>query len=433
MCRLTQVDTQGAEHVALATPVSEASQEIEPQYQPWDSIGEPMQVPKAPHLTRVLFQNPDGLSLGHELEQVLEHIRDMECDHAVLPETKLDTHKGWVKAKVHHHCRRVFGTGEYRLTTAASPLEYHTPLKPGGLMSVTSGHLTGRVIETGADEFGRWLYTKFSCSGDKNITVIGIYQPCNQNIKTAGPTTSTIQQYSLLKQAQRHNPHKIREHYTTDLVTFVRRCQQNNELVCVGGDFNETLGDETDGLSKLMSQCGLRDVQTSLYGIDTHSFNTHKRGSKCIDYILMDPELMDSVEACGYEPFRVRILGDHRAVYMDVNTSLFFGSPTVPIPPAQLRLLNSRRINQIVPYFEALDKHLETHNWYDQIAQLETCMDNGTSNHALAERLDLRRIAGCQWAATQLKRYPAPPYSPELAELRNRDAILKTAISHRSV
>ena len=202
----------------------------------------------------------------------------------------------------------------------------------------------------------------------------------------------------------------------------------NKELVVVGGNFNETLGDTMDGLTKLSNDCGLVDVNNNRHGVDTHTFNTHVRGSKCIDYVLADPDLMASVQRCGYEPFRIRILGDHRGVYMDVNTRMFFGSETTPMAPPKARHLQSRKVNQIVPYFEHLDSHLTTHNWHNQIADLQACMDSGTRNDALAEKLDRRRIAACQYAAAKLQRYPKPPYSPEIARLRNIESLLKLAM-----
>jgi len=55
-------------------------------------------------------------------------------------------------------------------------------------------------------------------------------------------------------------------------------------------------------------------------------------------------------------------------------------------------------------------------------------MDSGNRNDALAEKLDRRRIAGCQYAAGKLQRYPTPPYSPEIARLRNIESLLKLAM-----
>ena len=160
------------------TPIAvDELQDVTVHYKPWEPVGNPMEIDKEPHLTRFLFQNPDGFGLGHELEQILEHGLAMQCDHLVLPETKTNTDLNWVKAKVYDHCRRIVGLGTYRAVMASTPLEYHTAYKPGGVLAVTMGKLSGRVLETGSDEFGRWVHTKFNASGNKNVTVIGIYQP----------------------------------------------------------------------------------------------------------------------------------------------------------------------------------------------------------------------------------------------------------------
>ena len=82
---------------------------------------------------------------------------------------------------------------------------------------MTVGHLVGRGIETGSDPMGRWVYTKLNASGEKNITVIGIYQPCKHDVKLVGAATATNQQFSMLTSADKHHPHKVRKHFADDL------------------------------------------------------------------------------------------------------------------------------------------------------------------------------------------------------------------------
>ena len=135
------------------------------------------------------------------------------------------------------------------------------------------------------------------------------------------------------------------------LLKFIKECQTNNESVCVGGDFNKTLGDRDGGLTRLCTEANLININHNRHRIDTQSFNTHKRGNKCIDCTLVDPRLAESVEACGHEPFNVRILGDHRGVHMDVHTAMSFGSQTPPLASADSRQLKSRVVSQTVPHF----------------------------------------------------------------------------------
>ena len=148
MCRLTQQDapteldddlnpTMMNQETAAAAPNYKANHE---------PVGDPMEIPKEATHTRFHFQNPNGVTvgLGNSIEGVLEHAKNMGIDHLVLPETKLDTHQRRIKAKVHNHCRKVFGVGQYRATMAASYIAYQGDNKPGGLLGVTTGPATCR-------------------------------------------------------------------------------------------------------------------------------------------------------------------------------------------------------------------------------------------------------------------------------------------------
>ena len=75
MCRSTEsaaVAAGSAIRDDLTPMVADELQDINFQYKACDPVGDPLQIDKEPHLTRFLFQNPDGFGLGHELEQTLE-------------------------------------------------------------------------------------------------------------------------------------------------------------------------------------------------------------------------------------------------------------------------------------------------------------------------------------------------------------------------
>ena len=137
---------------------------------------------------------------------------------------------------------------------------------------------------------------------------------------------------------------------------------------------------------------------------------------------------MPSVRAGGYEAFNLRVFSDHQGLYLDVDTALFFGSATIPMAPMTSRDYTSKHIHNTHKYFEHLNHHLDEHNWHVKIQQLEQCIATNTRNDELAKDLDTRRIAGCRYAGKQLKRYPAPPWSPAIARLRNINSILKLSI-----
>ena len=153
------------------------------------------------------------------------------------------------------------------------------------------------------------------------------YQVCQDdhtNIKRLGESTFAKQQLAMFMEEGQRDPQRLRYHHQRDLVNFVLECQNNGELVSVGGDFNEVIGlEEGTGLAKLCTDCGLIDVILARHG--RTDFDTYIRGSKVLDYFLIPPELEPAALDCGYEPYNIRTLGDHRAFYVDFDTVKLLG------------------------------------------------------------------------------------------------------------
>ena len=383
--------------------------------------------PKPDNTFRILSKNPNGISVGvgGSMPMVLEDLQTSSVDMYLAPETKLDATHEWVRHRVNHACRQLHGR-HFKCTISSSSIPFPTQHKPGGVMAFLSGNNTGRVYQTGDDEFGRWTYIKLNGGGGRQITIVVTYQVCKGRVKDAGPTTAMAQQCSHHEQAHGPNPHKLRWHHSRDLVQFVKQCQDSGELVVVTGDFNETMGESADGMTRLCTDCQSVDPVFELHG---HTqFNTHINGSHCIDYILMDPALMPAVQAAGYEPFGACIVSDHRGVYVDVNESLFFGNATLPPATATPRTYTSKNPKQTLEYFEHMEKHLDDHEWFKRIRALQLCINTGTPDHALADNLDNRRIQACKHAENQLQRFPRAPYSPALRDMRHIRQHMKAVI-----
>ena len=383
--------------------------------------GDTMILPKEHDTTRFHLQNPNGIdNLGKEgnFWRNMTYVKEMEVDHGMMPETKLDSIKHWVKKRVYKILGTIFGQGRSRPAMGASDINISGSAtecrKFGGVMSITVGNLCGRVKETGSDSMGRWVYTKFNRTGGGTVTVITTYQVNKENPALPGFTglKAISHQFAALKLAGRHNPHKVTDHHAKDLVRFIQQCQQQDEYVCVGGDFNEIIGEGAVGMNKLCTQCNLKDAYFSRH--NTQNFRTYQYGKSVIDYFLVAPELMPAVRRVGYEPFNANIPSDHRGLFIDVDTAMFFGSATIPLAPLNCRDLQSKRRKQIWPYFQELHKQFGHHNYNSKVDQLQACIDNDTEDHALAEMVDNRRIRACGTAAGKLAQYPQPPYSPEL-------------------
>ena len=423
----TEIDDTG--NPVFVDPVSIGDSATGKLYQHNEHVGDIATIKEKGH-SRLIFPNPNGMHVGpgNDVEAMLQDALEMDADYMHYSETKLATDRKRVKSQMHSHLRKILGTGQYRALMGASSIDHGIDRKPGGIMSITFGAMSGRIVDTGVDYMGRWTYTKFNRNDGRLVTIIGLYQPPEKSAEQAGDTTALKQQHAMLMQEDRDQPHRVRHHFANDLISFVKQCQANGDRICVGGDFNETLGDTQDGLTKLCTECHLLDVVQLRHNTDSHTFNTWIRGSKCIDYILMDEYLAPSVVACGYTPFLWRTTGDHRQVWADVNTKQFFGSAHLPLTPYQHRNLHSRKFKTIGPYFKELDKQLQANAWKQQIQQLQDCIDNDKPNDELAETLDKRRIAACKAAEQSIKKYPKAPFSPAISRLRNINAILRAAL-----
>eukprot|EP00957_Ditylum_brightwellii_P190511 14501359-Ditylum_brightwellii.AAC.1 len=65
-----------------------------------------------------------------------------------------------------------------KVTLVSSCVPARNYFKPGVMMSLIQGDMVGRVIKSGSDEYGRWVYSKLAAKDKRVIAVITAYQPC---------------------------------------------------------------------------------------------------------------------------------------------------------------------------------------------------------------------------------------------------------------
>ena len=73
--------------------------------------------------------------------------------------------------------------------------------KPGGTFMITSGDLSGRIIQEEKDPWGRWVTHTYQGQGTTKLTIFSAYQVVAKEI-VPGSTTTAAQQHSLLLQQQ---------------------------------------------------------------------------------------------------------------------------------------------------------------------------------------------------------------------------------------
>ena len=162
--------------------------------QPNAYIGNTLSLPKNNNITRIYCQNVNGISLTNPgtWDVTCEHLRDMEVNVALLTEHKLDTTQPKVMKRLYDDARKVLGMGTFTINASSTPITSATMFKPGGVLSMAIGDIKGRILESGNDPLGRWVYTKFRRSTGPPITIIMTYQVVDVDPRHLGPMSSAI-------------------------------------------------------------------------------------------------------------------------------------------------------------------------------------------------------------------------------------------------
>ena len=237
-----------------------------------------------------------------------------------------------------------------------------------------------------------------------------------------GSTTSASQQASILLRS--NDPIKTpRAAFRRDLQKHIQQSQSAGHDIILTGDFNETLGQDLDGLTKVISACNLVDVMSARHP-ETLPV-TYSRGRRCLDYIFVSPRIVPAVTRCGYEAFGNRFASDHRALFVDFNTSALFGTNIPKLSRHEPRLLNSTNLRQVTEYVRKAYDLCEASNVFDRATRLS----NPGDRHQFAERLDRDVTKICLSAEKRLTKFQSPAWSLALVQARQKVQILKKCVS----
>jgi hypothetical protein len=105
---------------------------------------------------------------------------------------------------------------------------------------------------------GQWIYQTLVGKKNSKLTIITGYR-CVQN--NSGNNSVWMQEnkiYMRDRQAK-SSPHP-RKQFINDLIAFINAKQMMNHEIIVNLDANKVLGEESQGLAKLMRECNLVDL-----------------------------------------------------------------------------------------------------------------------------------------------------------------------------
>ena len=126
--------------------------------------------------------------------------------------------------------------------------------------------------------------------------------------KTTG--IATYHQQLALQQSETTAIINPRKAFTHDLLKWMSLGKSKGEKIILGGDFNESLT-STSNMIKFCSHDNLKLIDI-LGDLTQETFSTTKIRKQRIDYILISPELKESVRHMGYLAFDQLIYTDHR-------------------------------------------------------------------------------------------------------------------------
>ena len=276
-------------------------------------------------VTRIYIANVNGLQLdskGGKFDSICRSIKEVQADVFCGQEHNVDTTKASLRKIVFDTAGQHWA--RHRIAIGTSPIPFETPFKPGGTMIMTVDSLTGRLCKQDKDKWGRWTTQIFQGQAGRHLAIMSVYQPIVKG-GAAGKITVAAQQTSLLMQSgdKVKNP---RVAFRRDLVVQLKDYQSLGYDILITGDFNEPLGVDPDGISKIAGDFKLLDLMASRHSSAPPA--TYARGSQRLDYALASSSVCQALHRAGYEAFNCRIATDHRGYYMDFRSEALFGSAT---------------------------------------------------------------------------------------------------------
>jgi hypothetical protein len=299
-----------------------------------------------------------------------------------------------------------------------------------------------RVVRTGRDntDCGRWPYITFNGKENKHITVINTYRVCSQ--RDPGDTTASRQQQCVQYSDEELRPYVLDPHKQTriDLQYFVQELLQGGDEVILFLDANQDeyhpyrprdhdacfktkggfqVDDSIDGsIRSFMSKCGLTNALTDVHSEQVP--NTHVRGSKKIDFAIVTDGIKPCNKAASLLDESIR-KSDHRAMFLDLNLLLLFGTSLERLERPQFRNLKLDDPWVSDSYRKLLHKQCECHNIYDRVQNIsERGKANDWSNEdeRCYEVLDRDITAAMLRAAEKctIRKQHNTPWAPSLSK-----------------
>jgi hypothetical protein len=312
---------------------------------------------------RLYFQNPHGLPRDMvSLNQDLSTMQAFDVSCFCLAETNLNWHCPHVKMEFLSQQRLVWkGHGGAKSALSSIDLDSTSDFQTGGTITSVVGPWCTRVLMAESDPSGmsRWSCLTFIGRQNRRISIITGYQ-C---VCSPGDCSAWTQEKVFLRAKQNKQSSHPQRQFIENLISFIKDKQHQGHDIIVALDANEVLGEESNGLSKLIHDCGLYDLMellgadTSAQLTDTFRCGTNRR----IDYILGTERPLQSVRHCGVLAFNDGIVSDHRGLFIDFDPTILFGGAVADPVSMLSRGFSSKNAKKVTAYVDSLERYWTDH------------------------------------------------------------------------
>jgi len=160
----------------------------------------------------------------------------------------------------------------------------------------------------------------------------------------------------------------LRKKVLSDLLEFVHKLQRDGHDLVVGIDANEK-SDVGTGLARFLLDSNLVDAHNP-DGDIADIPKTYQRSKEKIDFVLISPRLREAVVSASILPICDGYLSDHRALVVDFDPFIVFGSDTSDLVPPRERRIVSTNPRTVSPYIEAIRQQFAYHKIVKRVAAL---------------------------------------------------------------
>jgi hypothetical protein len=271
------------------------STEAQPEYKNNHAWNEPINQ-DAKGLFRLYYQNVHGVPRDDvNLSQDLQALAEYDVGCFCLSETSLDWNRSYVRSEYLSRQRKMwkYSATSFFLIDMETSLDYIT----GGTLTSMVDRWSSRVCKKDSDPsgMGHWSYQTLVGKRNSKITIITGYR-CVRN--TSGDSSAWTLQSIFMKDQQVKTSPNPRKQFITDLIVFINQKQSQSHEIILNLDANEPLGEESQGIAKLMQECNLVDLHDiPEMEPEQQLQDTYRRGDKRrIDFMLGTPWIQTCVQ-----------------------------------------------------------------------------------------------------------------------------------------